>query len=172
MLDDPDVSKWIVRGIIGLAFAFIGSLLIGQGPSIVINFGSPPAGETRHPLLNPGQGQSQRAAEDERRKAEEKQRQEDAKLAEIQRREAAARGEAEAQQRKLEAIRAAEEVEAAKRRLRAAAEAEREEKARKAAAWRAANGGCDPGWRQQCMTVGSSGGGSRQVIGCSCVPAH
>jgi hypothetical protein len=34
--------------------------------------------------------------------------------------------------------------------------------------WRKANGGCDPPMRRQCMTVGSSGGGPAQTLGCFC----
>jgi hypothetical protein len=87
-------------------------------------------------------------------------------------RKAKADATAEAEARRRAELRAAEEAAAAQRRMRAAAQAERDENARRAAEWRAANGGCDPGWRQQCMSVGSSGGGPRQTLGCSCVRAY
>jgi hypothetical protein len=86
-------------------------------------------------------------------------------------RKAKADAAAEAEARRSAELRAAEEAATTQRRMRAAAQAERDEKGRRAAEWRAKNGGCDPGWRQQCMTVGSSGGGPRQTLGCSCVPA-
>jgi flagellar biosynthesis GTPase FlhF len=77
--------------------------------------------------------------------------------------------EAEAERRKLEAERAALELEAAKKRRRDAAEAERLERARRIQEWRKANGGCDPPLRRQCMTIGPTGGGPQQSIGCVCI---
>ncbi len=77
--------------------------------------------------------------------------------------------EAESRRRKLEAERAAAELEAAQRRRREAAEAERLERARRVQEWRKANGGCDPPLRRQCMTVGPTGGGPQQSIGCVCM---
>ncbi len=85
-----------------------------------------------------------------------------------------AKADAEAREdaRRLAALQAKEDAAAAERRSRAAAQAERDAHFRRAEAWRAANGGCDIGYRQQCMSVGSSGGGPRQSLGCSCVPVN
>jgi Caspase domain len=60
------------------------------------------------------------------------------------------------------------ETEAAQRRAREAAEKDRAEKARYIQEWRKANGGCDPPLRRQCMTVGPTGGGPTQSLGCVC----
>jgi hypothetical protein len=62
-------------------------------------------------------------------------------------------------------------------RLRSAVEASLSERnsvsligqAQRVKAWRDANGGSDPPMLRQCITVGSSGGGPRQVLGCTCV---
>jgi len=38
-----EITKWVVRGGIGLAFAVLGSFLIGRQTNITINFGGQPA---------------------------------------------------------------------------------------------------------------------------------
>jgi Caspase domain len=60
------------------------------------------------------------------------------------------------------------EVEAARQRARESAEKERSEKARYIQEWRKTNGGCDPPLRRQCMTIGPTGGGPQQTLGCTC----
>jgi hypothetical protein len=42
-MSGSEVTKWIVRGGIGLAFALLGSFLIGRQTNITINFGGQPA---------------------------------------------------------------------------------------------------------------------------------
>lgn len=147
----------IVSGIIGIVFALVGKHYFGVSSSWVsfnptINVGVPTA--------DPAQDAARRAVE-ERRKHEEE-------LAAIRRRDEQARLEAEANRRRAEAARAAEEADAAERRRREAAEAERMARLNRIQEWRKANGGCDPPMRRQCMTVGSSGGGPTQTLGCFC----
>ncbi|MFZ1102940.1 MAG: TIR domain-containing protein [Hyphomicrobiaceae bacterium] len=106
--------------------------------------------------------QEEAEAESRRRKLAEEQ-------AAADKRRAQEEAEAEVRRRRLEAERAAAELEAAQRRRREAAEAERLERARRVQEWRKANGGCDPPLRRQCMTVGPTGGGPQETIGCVCM---
>ena len=155
------IATAVVLGVIGLLFALIGKHVFGVNHPWV-NF-SPTINITAPTSAKPDPSQ-----EDARRQLEIK-RQQDERLAAIRRQEEQARAEAEAHRRQLEAARAAEEAEAANRRIRQAREAEQHERAQRVQAWRNANGGCDPPMRKQCMTMGSSGGGPRQVLGCTCV---
>jgi hypothetical protein len=41
-MSGSEITKWIVRGSIGLAFALLGSFLIGRQTNITINFGGQP----------------------------------------------------------------------------------------------------------------------------------
>jgi hypothetical protein len=176
----------IVGGLVTLAAAYIGKHYLGL-PSfswVTINLTLPPR-------------KSPEALEEEKRATEAKKRHEEA-LAAAKRQEEQARAEAEANKRKLEAVKAAAELaainrrikeeaeaeaerrkleaeraafdlETAKKRRRDAAEAERREHARRVQEWRKANGGCDPPLRRQCMTIGPTGGGPQQPIGCVCM---
>jgi hypothetical protein len=160
----------IVTGIVGLIFAYIGKQYFGISSSwVTINIDLPSS------TPSPAQEEARRADEARRRQEEHLaaiRRQEEQTRAEMEAsrlRAEAARAEAEANRRRVEAARAAEEAEAVNRRMREAAEAERLARARRVQEWRNANGGCDPPLRRQCMTMGSSGGGPRQVLGCTCV---
>ena len=169
------VAFAIVSGIVGIIIALIGKHYFGVNSSWV----------SINPTINVGIPKVDPAQEDARR-ANEARRKHEEELAAIRRRDEQARLEAEANRRRLEAARAAEEADAAERRRRAmvtreveeaetarrqrreAMEAERIARANRIQEWRNANGGCDPPLRKQCMTVGSSGGGPRQVVGCFC----
>lgn len=166
------IAGAIVTGIVGLVIAFIGKHVFGISHPWV-NF-SP-----NIYISTPGPAKPDPAQEHTRRAAEAKRRQ-DEQLTVIRHKQEQARAEAEAHRRALEVERAAAEVEAMRRRRqddieaaarqrRAAAEADTYARAQRVKAWRDANGGCDPPMRKQCMTVGSSGGGPRQVIGCTCI---
>ncbi len=155
------MGKLIATALIGLVLAMIGKYAFGINhplfnfsPNIYIN--TPSASKP-----DPAQENARRAAEEKRRH--------DEQLAAIRRQEAEARATAEANRQRLEAERAAAEVEATRQQQRQRAEAEMYARAQRVKAWRDANGGCDPPMRRQCMTVGSSGGGPRQVLGCTCV---
>jgi hypothetical protein len=176
----------IITGLVGLAFAYIGKHYFGLSSFswVTINIDLPAkkptasqeeerrAAEARRKheeALAAAKRQEERARADteaNRRKLEAARGAEELEAAQRRMREAA---EAEANRRRLEAARAAEELEAAQRRRREAAEADRLARARRIKEWRDANGGCDPPLRKQCMTIGSSGGGPRQVLGCTCV---
>jgi hypothetical protein len=147
----------IITGLVGLAFAYVGKHYFGLSSFswVTINIDLPAKKPT--------------ASQEEERRAAEARRKHEEELAAAKRQEEQAWADAEANRRKLEAARAAEELEAAQRRRREAAEADRLARARRIKEWRDANGGCDPPLRKQCMTIGSSGGGPRQVLGCTCV---
>ncbi len=182
----PILLGAIITGLIALLFAYVGKHYFGL-PSFSWATISIDAPKKKSPEV-----------EDQERRAVEAQKRHEEQLAAAKRQEERARAEAEATKRKLEAARvaaeleatqrhmreaaeaeankrrleserAAQELEAAQRRRREAAEAERLARARRIQEWRDANGGCDPPLRKQCMTIGSSGGGPRQVLGCTCV---
>ena len=72
-------------------------------------------------------------------------------------------------QRQIDAAQEQAQIEAARAQAQARAQAEEfaRQQARAAAAYRASNGGCDPGTHPQCLSMGTSG--NMQTIGCPCV---
>jgi hypothetical protein len=164
------LKAWIIKGI----FTGIGTLIVALIAHHYFGIKSPISISVSLPSFreDPAQEHARRAAEAKR--------QQDLQLTAIRHKQEQARAEEEAHRRRLEVERAAaeveamqrrrqDEIEAAARQRRAAAEAETYNRAQRIKAWRDANGGCDPPLRRQCMTVGSSGGGPRQVLGCTCV---
>jgi len=163
-------KAWIIKGI----FTGIGTLIVASIASHYLGIKSPISISVSLPSFreDPAQEAARRAAEAKRKQ--------DEQLTAIRHRQEQVRAEQEAQRAKLELERAAAEAEAMqRRRVKDAEDAERSqreqreaeilERAERKQAWRRANGGCDPPMRQKCMTVGSSGGGPRQVLGCTCV---
>jgi len=105
------------------------------------------------------------------RKALEKENQARQQQLEEESRRAQIQAGIEAQQaRQRAAEQAEEEALAHKRQLQAEARAAAEEQARRAAAYRAANGGCSLGTHRVCSYVGPSGGGpGGYLAGCFCM---
>ena len=106
--------------------------------------------------------QRRRAIENETR-VRQKQLEEESRRARIE-------ADIEAQQAQRRAAeRAQEESRAHQRRMQVEAEAAARERAERRRAYRAANGGCDPGTRRVCLHVGPAGGGAGGYnAGCFC----
>jgi hypothetical protein len=141
-------TQTFVGGVIVAVVATLVSLAIQKG-----FFEREPANSS----LVPSQQERARAADEQRQ--HESARTERARANAIAEREGLARigadAEAQKQQRRRDAMRAAEEEALAK--------------ARRAKAYRDQNGGCDLGWRPQCMVARSTSGEVLADYGCSCV---
>jgi len=172
--------KWVLSLVVGavITYAVTQTLiyLLGGTSTLNVTIGTTPrkldpAAEELLKLERENAIREAQRKRDEAREAEAR-RQAEVRRAELKRQEELARVEAERERLRLEAAKAQEAVEEARRRRREALLAEQRRKEEYAREYRARNGGCDPGWRRQCVTVGPSGGGPQQNIGCACVPAY